>query len=448
MFGAPPHRMDAQVLKTARMLDVNCQCVFLPQMLLISFQDTYTHTSEQHIIKQAPTLDLIKLNAMHDVYTAVVTDRMGVQEASLQLDDLMRCPPHLGRLKLILVGGLCSASITPGPMGFNGSVIDAMLAGLLGCGVVAAQLFMKTDATMGTELLVAGATSFITSAVFQNGRGYFCSSAALGGSIVLILPSLTYLFASLETQSRRNLVSGAIRMAFGVLNSLFLGFGVSLGSAVWTLCSGHPVDLPPEMANCSALQTNHPGQWWRNGVGYWWAFLTVPLFATGLALRNQARVRTREFPVSLMISIAGWCVSHFTALRPVLAHRTDLLAMFGSLTVAFFGNIYGRFTAGGHAFTVSVPGMLYQLPNGMARGQGGLLLFAQSNATTTTESTFSNGFRVAENLITTAMGMAVGLFLASLLTHATGFLRLGSLSPAARSSPPSPRRRARTAFTF
>lgn len=121
----------------------------------------------------------------------------------------------------------------------------------------------------------------------------------------------------------------------------------------------------------------------------------------------------------VLIACAGWCVSHFAGQRPSLSHRTDFLAMFGSLTVGVLGSIYGRFFDG-RSFVVSVPGMLWQLPSGLGNG-GGLLLFAQSNSSTTATGTFQNGFQVALTLISTAMGLAVGLFGASALN----FLILG-----------------------
>lgn len=177
------------------------------------------------------------------------------------------------------------------------------------------------------------------------------------------------------------------------------------------------MNLPSDMATCGAMQ-DHPGQPWRGTVSLWWAFLVVPCYSTCLAIRFQAKITRKEFPVMVAIACSGWCVSHFAGTRPSLSSRTDFTAMFGSLTVGLLGSLYGRFFDG-RSFVVSVVGMLYQLPSGLSNG--GLLLFANSNNNTTTARAFQNGFHVAETLISTAMGLAVGLFGAS----AVSFMILG-----------------------
>lgn len=45
-FGAPSHRLEAQLQATARVLEINCQAIYIPGVLLISFGDVATHTSE------------------------------------------------------------------------------------------------------------------------------------------------------------------------------------------------------------------------------------------------------------------------------------------------------------------------------------------------------------------------------------------------------------------
>lgn len=48
-FGAPSHRVDAQMQATARALDLTCQMVYLPGLMLISFGDPATHTSDTKV---------------------------------------------------------------------------------------------------------------------------------------------------------------------------------------------------------------------------------------------------------------------------------------------------------------------------------------------------------------------------------------------------------------
>lgn len=68
MFGSPSHRLETQIQATARVLELNASVVYLPGIMLISFGDDATHTSETKFLKQATGLDLGKLLATHKVY--------------------------------------------------------------------------------------------------------------------------------------------------------------------------------------------------------------------------------------------------------------------------------------------------------------------------------------------------------------------------------------------
>lgn len=67
-FGAPSHRLEAQMQATARVLEINCQVIYIPGVMLISFGDAATHTSEVKFLKQANGLDLGKLLGAYYVY--------------------------------------------------------------------------------------------------------------------------------------------------------------------------------------------------------------------------------------------------------------------------------------------------------------------------------------------------------------------------------------------
>jgi uncharacterized membrane protein YjjB (DUF3815 family) len=51
-------------------------------------------------------------------------------------------------------------------------------------------------------------------------------------SIALILPGFTVLSASLELQSK-HIVAGSVRMVYAIIYSLFLGFGITIGTVLF-----------------------------------------------------------------------------------------------------------------------------------------------------------------------------------------------------------------------
>jgi len=412
MFGAPTHKIESQIQHTARVLETNCRVIYLPNLMLLSFGDETTRTSETKFIKQTASLDLTKLTDMHDIYWNVVRDKISVTEASEQLDELMRRKPLIPRIPTILVGGFASAFICVGAMGFGGSFLDALAAFPLGCFLVYCQSIVTTELYSNVfEIVFCVINSFIAAALHST--GIFCYSAVVSGSIVLILPGFIVLSGALELQSK-NLIAGSVRLVYALIYSLFLGLGLSIGVDFWTLVRNKPLDN----ASYCDLNRHDPDIWYRRNVELAWAFLTVPGYSMVLSLRNQAKVTRKEFPMMVIIACAGWACNHFASRAQTLSGRQDITSALGSLAVGFLANLYGRF-GHGRAFVVAVPGILYQLPSGLSNG--GLLNFVDTTsnpAASTGKSSFSNsGFSVAASLIQVGLGLTVGLFAATILSH-------------------------------
>ena len=71
MFGGPAHRLPAQIQATARVLDISLSCMYLPDMMLISFDDASTGTSNIKLIRQGGAFNIAKLQAAHKLYWKV-----------------------------------------------------------------------------------------------------------------------------------------------------------------------------------------------------------------------------------------------------------------------------------------------------------------------------------------------------------------------------------------
>lgn len=111
MFGSPTHRLEAQIQATARVLELSAQVVSLPGLVLISFNDEATHTSETKFLKQSGGLDLQRLLYTQNLYWEVVHDKLSAEEASKQLDVLMTSKPYYPLWAQIFIGGMCSSFI-------------------------------------------------------------------------------------------------------------------------------------------------------------------------------------------------------------------------------------------------------------------------------------------------------------------------------------------------
>lgn len=75
MFGGPSHRLQAQIQATARVLDIELSCMYLPDMMLISFDDSTTGTSNIKLIRQGGAFNIAKLQSAHKVYWKVRFNR-------------------------------------------------------------------------------------------------------------------------------------------------------------------------------------------------------------------------------------------------------------------------------------------------------------------------------------------------------------------------------------
>lgn len=412
MFGAPTHRIETQIQQTARVLDVNCRCIYLPNLMLFAFGDDATHTSETKFIKQSGGLDLTKLTDMHSIYWNVIHDKIGVDEASRQLDELMRRKPLIGRFRMVLIGGFCSAFICVGPQGFGGSFVDALAAFPLGMFLVFSQLAIKTELFSNVfEILFAAINSFAASALAST--PYFCFSGVVSGSIVLILPGFIVLSGALELQSK-NLIAGSVRLVYAIIYSLFLGFGISIGASFWRLVSSADSN-EIIVTSCGNVQADL-NSWWGTTPSLAWAFLTVPGYSCALALRNQAKIARKEYPVMVAIAICGWAVNHFASTSDALNRRSDVTSALGAFTVGLLSNIFGR-VYDGKSYTVAAVGVLFQLPSGLSNG-GSLLNFADTN--NSSQASFSSGFQVAQSLVEVALGLTVGLYAATVMAYLLG----------------------------
>lgn len=54
--GAPSHRLESQLNATARVLEIDAQFVHLPNIVIATFGDYETRTSETHFVRSMPLL--------------------------------------------------------------------------------------------------------------------------------------------------------------------------------------------------------------------------------------------------------------------------------------------------------------------------------------------------------------------------------------------------------
>ncbi|KFY35924.1 hypothetical protein V494_05481 [Pseudogymnoascus sp. VKM F-4513 (FW-928)] len=369
-YGAPTHRLEEYMRMTARVLELDGQFLYIPGCMLVSFDDVSTHTTEVKLVRTNQGVNLGKLKDVHEIYKEVVHDVIGVEEATQRLDSIIREKPKHNKWLLVFVYGL--ASVCVGPFAFEANFIDLPISFILGCVLGFLQLIVapKSDLYANVfEISAAVITSFIArgfGSIPYNGGRLFCFSALAQSSIALILPGYIILCGSLELQSK-SIVAGSVRMVYAVIYSLFLGFGITIGTAMYGLMDSNAT---------SATSCARP-------MNQYVRFAFVPLFTMCLCIINQAK--WKQTPVMLLISCSGYVVNFFTSKR--FGSNAQLSQTLGALVIGVMGNLYSRLRHGVAAAAL-LPAIFVQVPSGLA-ASGSLLagLTSADGITNTTNKT-------------------------------------------------------------
>lgn len=253
--------------------------------------------------------------------------------------------------------------------------------------------------------------------------------------------------SSLELASK-NILCGSVKMVYALIYTLFLGFGLQIGSDLYLLFdvntrhrlaslsaaltrtivyTGNFVadnatlmgqDLPPHgsftFTNGTepSLEHMYEGcyrppefQWFLQPFPFWSQFINVPLFAMLLSLTNLQP--WREFDMVVMVVIS--CISYVAnkAANHFIFNRSDVVSAIGAFAVGLLGNIYSR-TFGGTAFTVMVTGVLFLVPSGLSQADGGAITAS------------GNGIDIGSAMIAVTIGITVGLFMSQALVYMFG----------------------------
>ncbi|KAK1829940.1 pheromone-regulated membrane protein 10 [Podospora conica] len=330
MYGAPTHRLETYMKMSSRVLGIEGQFMYLPGTMIISFDDSTTHTTEVKIVRTPQGVDLGRLRDVHEIYKEVVHDMIGVEEATERLEKVMGRNGKFPIWLRILLFGVASAFVAP--FGFEGRYIDMPICFILGCLVGFLQLWVAPRNELYANVFEIGAailTSFL-SRVFgtiRHGK-LFCFSALAQSSIALILPGYLVLCASLELQSHQ-MISGSVRMVYALIYSLFLGYGITIGSVIYGYMDKHAVSA----VHCSVGET-----WYTQRPPPNFYILFVFPFTLCLCVINQSK--WKQTPVMVFISLAGYCVNNFSS--RAFKGNTTLSSFLGAFCIGVLANLYSR----------------------------------------------------------------------------------------------------------
>ncbi|KFX93186.1 hypothetical protein O988_06948 [Pseudogymnoascus sp. VKM F-3808] len=421
-YGAPTHRLEEYMQMTARVLDVEAQFMYLPGCMLMSFDDSYTRTAEVKLIRVVQGLDLGRLGEVHDHYKRVAHDMMDIQSATNDLTELMGRKPRYPKWALILLYGLGSAAV--GPFAFSARPIDMPIIFLLGCCVGFMQHVLAPISPLYSnvfEVTAAILVSFLARAFGSitlpgHSDPLFCYSSIAESSIALILPGFGVLTSSLELQSHQ-IIAGSIRLVYTIIYSLFLGYGVTVGTTIYGALDSNAT------RRTSCLDEN---VW---GSAYASHFPFVALYCFIAAIINQAKLK--HTPMMVLIGTSGYVANYFSTQK--LGSSSEVANTVGAFTIGLLANLYSRLWHG-NAVTVTIPGIFCLVPSGLASSGSIMSAIEYSDAVkngtadTSGGSSGSSLTSLGYGMIETAIGITVGLFISALIVYPYGKRRSGLFS--------------------
>lgn len=149
-FGAPSHRLESQLNATSLILDIDAHFIHFPGVIIASFGDLDTRTSDTHFVKASGGLVLGKLQDVHKAYKQVVHDEIDAGEGTKLLDTILKSPPEYNLWQRMILAALLCGIICP--MGFGGSFVDAWVAAALGSLLAFMQLNVASKNSMYSNI--------------------------------------------------------------------------------------------------------------------------------------------------------------------------------------------------------------------------------------------------------------------------------------------------------
>ncbi|KAL5487451.1 PRM10_3 [Sanghuangporus weigelae] len=455
-FGSPSHRVEPQLTSLASLFELPAQFVHTVGCVQICFGHPETRTSETLLVKADINLDLGRINDTHAVYRAVVRDEISASEGYSRLEEIIKRKPIYSK-KLLFILTFVQGFIICGSS-FGGSINDMWVAGLLSLLVSLAQIRASRSqlSSGGTDIFISGIVSLVSRVLSARVPGQiFCYRSISSASIAGLLPGSIMLAGVLDIASK-NIHLGSSKVVSGLMTSLYLGFGLTLGSDIWLHFD------KSERARVSSLAdrfesfngtfnstntttpswlspTNLTGIWsfqetsvqetretlagcYRDPSWGWWfqplpwysLFALLPVLNLVLSMRRAQPLWTVEMPVMILISCASTAVTKVANRHMALSGHPDYTALLGSFVVSLLGNLYSR-KMGGTAFTIMLTGIWLLIPTGLAQA-GGL----SSSYIAPGEDEYTESLDLARNMISVIIGVMSGVYLSARLVYAFG----------------------------
>ncbi|KAI9007917.1 hypothetical protein CLU79DRAFT_777507 [Phycomyces nitens] len=403
MYGCPAHRLEYIMRQVSTTLGVEAEYVYIPNVMFVTFFDQSTHTTETHFIRQSQVFDMHKLGEIYRLEKLLSHGEVSVDEALEFIDQVSNQPlfyPVWLNPFVYALASFCGAI-----MFYGGRWKEAGLSAALAMFFAVYELYSGRFMSFQPiwEITVCIFIGFVSRSVWKYD---FCFTPVAFSSFIIILPGYSMAVAIIELVSRQ-LVSGVVRMVYAILYSFLLGYGVEMGSQLYGTIEPESISAQGQSPECQHALSAGTCITVEN---QWFYFLTVPLFA--LAYCVYLRARPSRWPTMVFVSVCGFVVNW--ALSCHAKAPQQVLQVVPSFAVGLIGNLLTKFT-GKMSFDAVLLAIFYLVPGSLGL-KAALGLFG-----TSASNEYSNqGAGFALSMIESAIGITVGLFVATLVVYPRG----------------------------
>ncbi|KAJ2725125.1 pheromone-regulated protein prm10 [Coemansia sp. Benny D115] len=405
-FGAPLHRLEANLIAIALHLDIQATFAVLPGIILITFGDEDTRASDTYVVRMVAGYDMHRLERTNRTVRRVLKGRISVGQGVRNLERILATPPMYPWW--VMVANYVVISFFICPLFWNGSWRDAGVSALLGLIVGLLQLMAGRFTNYANLFEVSSA--FIVSFIAALLQGHdICFAVVSFAGIAMLLPGLALTTSIIEMVSR-NMITGAVRFVFAMARCFILGYGISVGSTLGTRVLGlsTSVDLLADQMSSSTGMGNC-----TQGLSKYWWFLFLPVLS--LAFNISISAHWRQWPTMLFAGCLAYTVSYFSAFSDAVAPLAPAIAAFA---MGLYANIMASFSNHRSAVEPILGGVLLMVPGSL--GLRTVLAFITSSGNS------SGNFLY--DMFSTSLSIAAGLFLSGMVVFPNRKKRVGLMT--------------------
>lgn len=130
MYGAPTHRLEEHMGRTADVFGLKLQSFYMPGCMIITFNNMVWRSKDVQIVRCTESLNLSKLDDVHAVFKDVIHGKLGPEEATRRVGEIVNSTDKFPLWFRVVLYGLASAAI--GPVSFGARPIDLPIIFVLG----------------------------------------------------------------------------------------------------------------------------------------------------------------------------------------------------------------------------------------------------------------------------------------------------------------------------